>query len=55
MASTRAGSQVARSKRRSLLSRIVEALQESRMRQAQREIARHHHLFHDAAARSSDD
>ena len=57
MASTRAGSQVARSKRRSgsLLSRIVEALQESRMRQAQREIARHRHLFHDVAARSSDD
>ena len=50
-------SQVARAKprRRSLLSRIFEALHESRMRQAQREIARHRHLFHDDANRSSDD
>jgi hypothetical protein len=53
MASTRAGSQVARTRRRSLLSRIVEALHESRMRQAQREIARHRHLFRDTT--SSDD
>jgi hypothetical protein len=51
------GSQVARAKprRRSLLSRIFEALHDSRMIQAQREIARHRHLFPDDAARSSDD
>jgi hypothetical protein len=48
MVSTRAGSQVARAKGRSLLLRFVEALHESRMRQAQREIARHRHLFRDA-------
>jgi hypothetical protein len=57
MASTRmSGSQVARAKRRrrSLLSQIVTALHESRMRQAQREIARHRHLSHDNA-NSSDD
>jgi hypothetical protein len=54
MASTRARSQVARGKR-NLLSRIVEALHESRMRQAQREIARHRHLFHDESVTSPED
>jgi hypothetical protein len=51
------GSQVARAKprRRSLLSRIFEALHESRMIQARREIARHRHLFPNDAQRSSDD
>jgi hypothetical protein len=53
---TKIGSQVARAKprHRSLLSRIFEALHESRMIQARREIARHRHLFPDDA-RSSDD
>jgi hypothetical protein len=57
MASTRmSGSQVARAKRgrRSLWSRIIMALHESRMRQAEREIARHRHLFHDNASSSND-
>ena len=41
-------SQVARSRpRKGVLSRIFAALHESRMRQAQREIARHRHLFGD--------
>jgi len=57
MAITKVGSQVARAKprRRSLLSRLIEALHDSRMRQAQREIARHRHLFRDDTARASDD
>jgi hypothetical protein len=57
MAVTKIGSQVARAKprRRTLLSRIVEALHDSRMRQAQREIARHRHLFSGDSKRASDD
>jgi hypothetical protein len=49
--SGRAGSQVARARPRgrNLLSRIFVALSEARMRQAQREIARHRHLFADEA------
>jgi hypothetical protein len=55
-ASGRAGSQVARANpRRNLLSRIFVALSEARMRQAQREIARHRHLFRDETARPTDE
>ena len=57
MASTRmSGGQVARAKRRhrGLLSRIVMALHEARMRQVEREIARHRHLFHDHASSLDD-
>ena len=55
--SGRAGSQVARAKSRggNLLSRIFVALSEARMRQAQRELARHRHLFPDETARAADD
>jgi hypothetical protein len=50
-------SRVARSKPhgRSLLQRIVVALHESRMRQAQREIARHRHLLGDQGVQVPDD
>jgi len=49
-------SQVARSRPcQSLLWRIFAALSDARMRQAQREIARHSHLFGGKPARHQDD
>jgi hypothetical protein len=53
--SGRAKSQVARAKsRRGIWSRLFDALHESRMRQAQREIAFYHHLYSDHASSSDD-
>jgi len=50
-----AGSRVARSAPRgSVLRRIFVALHKSRMRQAQREIARHQHMF-DRMTKAEDD